>query len=150
MDPQRFPTTFCPRTLVSYRYTNLGLKAHERGTAKQQNRTTECRLQILQTAPLSTARYGCSIGPSCRTGNVLGLGDRRLLNTRFSPCEPRGVSRVRSTDVSTPRRPMDGARTGTLCKSCMAPVDSTRHQVSPKLLRAARACSDCNCQSPTT
>lgn len=103
MDPQIFPTTSCPRTLVSCWYTDLGLKADERGTAKRQNRTAECRLQILQTAPLSDARCGCSIEPSCRTGNVLGLGNRRLLTTRFSHLRAAGDTHRRFFDtVSSP------------------------------------------------
>lgn len=101
MDPQRFPTTSCPRTLVSCWYTDLGVKVDERGTAKRQNRTAECGLQILQTASLSTARCGCSIEPWCRTGDVLGLGNRRLLTTRFSHLRAAGGTLRKCFDTAS-------------------------------------------------
>jgi hypothetical protein len=46
--------------------------------------------QILQKAPLSTARCGYSVEPSCRTGNVLGLENSRLFTTVRSFASRRG------------------------------------------------------------
>jgi hypothetical protein len=52
--------------------------------------------------------------PHCRTGNVPGLGKRKLFTTRLSPLWAAGVSRVLSTNVSTTLWSTDEARTAWL------------------------------------